>query len=151
MGLSELCGDQCPQQLFGCPFSLPPCDDLRDAASDRCCSPAAVQLQSQASAQSSLWAFGSSPSRHDDHGLRNSCFYQLHMRGGSFVSEGPDCGTAGDGAGASHRLQVEFSLPSTSPSPSTVLPSPFQAFSSLLAPFPRPASPLSHTVRKKTN
>ncbi|XP_023133549.1 mesoderm induction early response protein 2 [Amphiprion ocellaris] len=133
MGLSELCGDDCPQQLFGCPFSLPPIHDLRDSGSDSCCPSAPVQLQSQPSAQASQW---SSPSHHDDHGLPNPCFYQLHMRGGPFVSEGPDCGTAGGEAGAPHRLQVEFSLPSASPPSSAVLPSHFQAFGSLLHPSP---------------
>ncbi|XP_029938627.1 mesoderm induction early response protein 2 [Salarias fasciatus] len=136
MELSQLCGDQCPQQLFGCPSSLPPMNNLQDPTSDRCCPSALIQRPSQSSAQSSQWAFGGSPSHHDDHGLRNPCFYQLHMQGGSFVSAGSDCGAAGGGPGASHRLQVEFSLPSTSPSSSAALPSHFQAFGSLLHPSP---------------
>ncbi|XP_028260418.1 mesoderm induction early response protein 2 [Parambassis ranga] len=131
MGLSELCADECPQQLFGCPFSLPPMGNQQDPGSDSCCPSAPVQLQTQPSAQSPQWACGSSPSHHDNHGLQNPCFYQLHMRGGPFVSDGPDSGTAGGGAGAPHRLRVEFSLPSVS-SPS----SHFQAFGSLLHPSP---------------
>ncbi|KAL7396721.1 hypothetical protein ABVT39_010794 [Epinephelus coioides] len=136
MGLSDLCGDGCPQQLFGCPFSLPPMDDLRDAGSGSCCPSALVQLQSQPSPQSSQWAGGSPPSCHDDHRLQGSCFYQLHMCGGPFVSEGPDCDAAGGGTGSPHGLQVEFSLPSASPPSSSVLPSHFQTFGSLLHPSP---------------
>ncbi|XP_044054704.1 mesoderm induction early response protein 2 isoform X2 [Siniperca chuatsi] len=134
MGLSDLCGDGCSQQLFGCPFSLPLMDDLRDPGSGSCqsCPSAPLQLQSQPSHQSSQWADESPPSCHDDHHLPG--FYQLHMRGGPFVSEGPDCGTAGGGTGG---LQVEFSLcPSASPPSSAVLPSHFQAFGSLLHPSP---------------
>lgn len=137
MGLSDLCGDAYPQQLFGCPFSLPPMDDLQDSDSASCCPSASVELQSQPSPQSSLWAGGSPPSCHDNHRLPGSCFYQLHMRGGPFVSESPDCGTAGDGTGSPHGLQVEFSLsPSASPPSSAVLPSHFQVFGSLLHPSP---------------
>ncbi|XP_023261029.1 mesoderm induction early response protein 2-like isoform X1 [Seriola lalandi dorsalis] len=136
MGLSELCGDRCPQQLFDCPFSLPPMDDLQEPGSDRCCSSAAVQLQSQSSALSSQWACGSPPSCNDDHCLPGSCFFQLHMRGGPFVSDVPNCGTPGGGTGAPHGLQVEFSLPSASPPSSAVLPSHFQPFGSLLHPSP---------------
>ncbi|XP_035509773.1 mesoderm induction early response protein 2 [Morone saxatilis] len=137
MGLSDLCGDGCPQQLFGCPFSLPPMDDLQEPSSGSCCPSAPVQLQSQPSPQSSQWAGGSPSSCHDDHRLQGSCFYQLHMRGGPFVSEGPDCGTAGGGTGSPHGLQVEFSLsPSASPPSSAVLPSHFQTFGSLLHPSP---------------
>ncbi|KAM9358131.1 mesoderm induction early response protein 2 [Symphorus nematophorus] len=137
MGLSDLCGDGCPQQLFGCPFSLLPMDDLQDPGSGSCCPSAPVQLHSQSSPQICQWANGSPPSCHDDHQLPGSCFYQLHMRGGPFVSEGPDCGTAGGGAGSPHGLQVGFSLsPSASPPSSSVLPSHFQAFGSLLHPSP---------------
>ncbi|XP_042368148.1 mesoderm induction early response protein 2 isoform X2 [Plectropomus leopardus] len=139
MELSDLCGDGCPQQLFGCPFSLPPMDDLRDPGSSSCCPSALVQLQSQPSPQSSQWAGGSPPSCHDDHRLPGSCFYQLHMCGGPFASEGPDCDTAGGGTGSAHGLQVEFSLPSASPPSSSVLPSHFQAFGSLLH-----SSPVQH-------
>nr|XP_046248272.1 mesoderm induction early response protein 2 isoform X2 [Scatophagus argus] len=136
MGLSDLCGDGCPQQLFGCPFSLPPMDDLEDPGSGSCVS-APVQLQSQPSPQSSQWARESPLSCHDDHHLPDSCFYQLHMRGGPFVSDGPDCGAAGGETGSPHGLQVEFSLsPSASPPLSAVLPSHFQAFGSLLPPSP---------------
>ncbi|XP_061594147.1 mesoderm induction early response protein 2 [Cololabis saira] len=137
VSLSELCGDRCPQRLFECPFSFPSVEDLRDPGSDGRRPSAPVQLQSQASAQSSRWACGNSPS-HDDRGLRNSCFFQLRMQGGPFASEGSDCGTAGGGADAPHRLQVEFSLPSASPS-SALLSSHFQAFDGLLHP-----SPLQH-------
>lgn len=138
MGLSDLCGDRCPQQLFGCPFSLPPMDDLSDHDPGRPSAP--LQLQSQPSTQSSQWAAGSPPSCHDDCRLPGSCFYQLHMHGGAFVSEDPDCGAAGGGAGSPHGLQVEFSLsPSASPPSSAVLPSHFQAFGSLLH-----ASPVQH-------
>uniref|UniRef100_A0A3B4U1H1 Mesoderm induction early response 1, family member 2 n=1 Tax=Seriola dumerili TaxID=41447 RepID=A0A3B4U1H1_SERDU len=126
----------CPQQLFGCPFSLPPMDDLQEPGSDRCCSSAAVQLQSQSSALSSQWACGSPPSCNDDHCLPGSCFFQLHMRGGPFVSDVPNCGTPGGGTGAPHGLQVEFSLPSASPPSSAVLPSHFQPFGGLLHPSP---------------
>ncbi|XP_072245721.1 mesoderm induction early response protein 2 [Leuresthes tenuis] len=134
MSLSELCGDECSQQLFECPFSFPSMDDLRDPGSDSCCPSAPVQLQSQPSAQSSQWVCGNSPSPHDDHSLRNSCFYHLHMRGGPFVSDGSDCGAAGGGADAPRRLQVELSLPSSSPSSPAVLSSHFQAFGNLLHP-----------------
>ncbi|KAM6921982.1 mesoderm induction early response protein 2 [Xenentodon cancila] len=133
VSLSELCGDRCPQRLFECPFSFPSADDLRDPGSDGRHPSAPVQLQSQASAQSSRWACENSPSQ-DDRGLRNSCFFQLHVRGGPFASEGSDCGTAGGGADAPHRLQVEFSLPSASPSSPALLSSRFQAFDSLLHP-----------------
>ncbi|CAN9500469.1 unnamed protein product [Ophioblennius macclurei] len=149
MELSQLCDDQCPQQPLGCPSSLPPTKDLQDPTSDRRCPPASVQHRSQFSAQSPPWAFGSSPSPHhihddndDVHNHQSSCFYQLHMQGGSFVSSGTDCGEAGGGGGGgggvgvSHRLQVEFSLPSTSPSSSAVLPSHFQVLGSLLHPSP---------------
>lgn len=136
MGLSELCGDECPQQLFGCPFSLPPIDGLQESGSDSCCPSAPVQLQSQLFAETSQWACGNSPALHDNHGLPNSCFFQLHMRGEHLLSEGPDCGTVSSGASASHMLQVEFSLPSSSSSSTAVLPSHFQAFSSLLHPSP---------------
>ncbi|XP_029286356.1 mesoderm induction early response protein 2 [Cottoperca gobio] len=139
MGLSDLCGDGCPQQLFGCPFSLPPVDDLRDPGSGGCCPSALVQLQSQPSSQSGQWADGSPPSCHDDHRLTGSCFYQLHMCSGPFVSEDPDCGAAGGGTGSPLGLQVEFSLPSASPPSSSVLPSHFQALGSLLH-----ASPVQH-------
>ncbi|XP_005920890.1 mesoderm induction early response protein 2 isoform X2 [Haplochromis burtoni] len=136
MGLSELCGDECPQQLFGCPFSLPPIDGLQESGSDSCCPSAPVQLQSQLFAETSQWACGNSPALHDNHGLPNSCFFQLHMRGDHLLSEGPDCGTVSGGASASHMLQVEFSLPSSSSSSTAVLPSHFQAFGSLLHPSP---------------
>lgn len=140
MGLSDFCGDGCPQQLFGCPFSLPPMDDLQDPGTSSCCLPAPVQLQSQPSPRSPQWAGGSPPSCLDDHGLPGSCFYHLHMRGGPLVSEGPECGAAGGGAGSPRGLQVEFSLsPSASPPSSAVLPSHFQAFGSLLH-----ASPVQH-------
>ncbi|KAG8003650.1 Mesoderm induction early response protein 2, partial [Nibea albiflora] len=140
MGLSDLCSDGCPQQLFGCPFTLPPMDDLRDAGSGSCCSPASVQLQSQPSPQSCQWASGSPPSCNDDHRLQGSCFYQLHMHGGPFVSEGPDCGAAGGLTGPPPRLQVDFSLsPSASPPSPAVLPSHFHAFGSLLR-----SSPVQH-------
>ncbi|XP_068563340.1 mesoderm induction early response protein 2 [Cebidichthys violaceus] len=136
MGPSDLCGDGCPQQLFGCPFSLPPLDDLRDPGSDSCCPSALVQLQAQPFPESSQWAGGSPLSCHDDHCLPGSCFYQLHMCSGPFVSEGPDCDTAGRGGGSHHGLQVEISLPSASPPSSSALPSHFQALGSLLHPSP---------------
>ncbi|XP_034738049.1 mesoderm induction early response protein 2 isoform X3 [Etheostoma cragini] len=139
MGLSDLYGDGCPQQLFGCPFSLPPMDGLRDPDSGGCCPSALVQLQSPPSLQSSQRAGGSPPSCHDNYSLPGSCFYQLHMCSGPFVSEGPDCETAGGGTGSPHGLQVEFSLPSASPPSSSVLPSHFQAFGSLLH-----SSPVQH-------
>ncbi|XP_074491574.1 mesoderm induction early response protein 2 isoform X2 [Sebastes fasciatus] len=139
MELSDLCGDGCPQQLFGCPFSLPPMDDLGDPGSGSCCPSALVQLRSQPSPRSSQWAGGSPPSCHDDHRLPGSCFYQLHMCSGPFVSEGPDCDAAGGGTGSHHGLQVEFSLPSASPPSSSVLPSHFQALGSLLH-----SSPVQH-------
>ncbi|XP_013890152.1 mesoderm induction early response protein 2 [Austrofundulus limnaeus] len=122
MSLSELCGDECPQQLFECPFSLRPVDDPQDPGSDS----GPARLQYQSSAQSPDWA--SPPRHHHDYGLLNSCLYQLHMRGGPFVSEGSDCDPAGGGT------QVEFGLPSTSPSSSAVLSSHLQAFGSLLHP-----------------
>ncbi|XP_038571940.1 LOW QUALITY PROTEIN: mesoderm induction early response protein 2 [Micropterus salmoides] len=148
MGLSDLGGNGCPQQLFGFPFSLSPVDDLRDPGSGNCqsCPSAPVQLQSQPSSQSCQWADGSPPFCHDDHHLPGSCFYQLHMCGGPFVSESPDCGTAGGGTGSPHGLQVEFSLsPSASPPSSAVLPSHFQAFGSLLHPLPSSIPALSHS------
>lgn len=130
MSLSELVADKCPQQLFDCPFSFPSMDELQDPDSDRPSTPA--QLQSQLSDECTGWACEDPPShRDDDHGFLNSCFYQLHMDGRPFVSDGPSCGTAGGGA---HRLQVEFSLPSTSASSSAVLSSSLQAFGSLLHP-----------------
>ncbi|XP_041863055.1 mesoderm induction early response protein 2 isoform X2 [Melanotaenia boesemani] len=135
MSLSELCGDECPQQLFECPFSFPSMDNLRDPGSESCCPSSPVQLQSQPLAQSSQWACQSSPSHRDDHGLRSSCFYQLHMHGEHFASEGSDCGTAGEGADTPHRLQMDFSLPSAPPS-SSVFSSHFQVFGSLLHPSP---------------
>ncbi|KAM9848413.1 mesoderm induction early response protein 2 [Aulostomus maculatus] len=95
-GLSEMCGDGCPQQLFGGPFSLPPIKDLQDPVSGSFCPTAGAQLQSQPSPQSSQCACEDPPSCHDDHCLPGSCFFQLHMRDGPFTSEGPDCGTAGD-------------------------------------------------------
>ncbi|KAK5870206.1 hypothetical protein PBY51_024860 [Eleginops maclovinus] len=128
-GLSDLCGDGCPQQLLGCPFSLLPLDDLRDPGSTSCCPSA--QLQSQPPPQ---W---SPPSCHDDPHLSGSCFYQLHMCGGPFVSEDGDA--AGGGTVTPNGLQVEFSLPSASPPSSSVLPSHFQALGSLLH-----ASPVQH-------
>lgn len=128
MGLSELCGDGCPQQLIGSPFPMPPMDDQRDPGPESCCPSAPVHLQSQLSAQSSHWACGRPPVCHDDHSLPGSCFYHLHMHGGTFASEGPDFGAAADGTGAPHGSLVEFSLPSTSPPSSAVLPSHFQAF-----------------------
>ena len=138
MGLSELCGDGCPQQLFGCPFSLQPLvDDLRDPGS--CCPSAPVQLQSQPSALSSQSACGSPPCCHDDHCLPGSCFYQLHMLGGPFVPEDPDCAPSG-ATGGPHGLQVDFSLPSASPPSSTLLPSHFQVIGGLQ----HPPSALQH-------
>lgn len=136
MELSDLCGDGCPQQLFACPFSLPPMDDLRGPGPGSCCPSSLVQFQSQPSPRSSQWAGGSPPSCHDDHCLPGSCFYQLHMCSGPFVPEGPDCDPAGGGTGSHHGLQVEFSLPSSSPPSSSVLPSHFQALGSLLHPSP---------------
>ncbi|KAK2835589.1 hypothetical protein Q5P01_016073 [Channa striata] len=141
MGLSELCGDNCPQQMIGCPFSSVPMDDSQDPGSETCCLSAPVLLQSQPSAHSSSCAYGSPPSCHADHHLPDSCFYQLHMRGGPFVSEGSDCAAAADGTGAPHGPQVEFSLPSTSPPSSAVLPSHFQAF------IPSSIPTLSHSDR----
>lgn len=136
MGLSDLCGDRCPQQLFACPFSLLPMDDLRDPGSGTSCPSASVQLLAQSSPQTSLWACGSPPSCHDDPHLPGSCFYQLHMRGGPFDCEGRDCGAAGGGTVPPCELQVEFSLPPASPPSPAVLPSHFQAFGSLLHPSP---------------
>lgn len=135
-GLSELCGDRCPQQLFGCPFSLPTIDDLRDPDSGSCCPSVQARLKSQPSSQSSQCTCGGPPSCHDDHCLRGPCFFQLHMRGRPFVSEGPDCGAAGSMTDSPHRLQVEFSLPCVSPPSSAVLPSHLQAYGSLLHPSP---------------
>ncbi|CAJ1060460.1 LOW QUALITY PROTEIN: mesoderm induction early response protein 2 [Xyrichtys novacula] len=135
-GLSDLCGDRCPQQLFACPFSLLPMDDLQDPGSGTCCPSAPVQLLLQPSPQSSLWACGSPPSCHNDPHLPGSCFYQLHMCGGPFVDESHDCGAAGDGTVSPCGLQVEFSLPPASPPSPAVLPSHFQAFGSLLHPSP---------------
>ncbi|KAM4739153.1 mesoderm induction early response protein 2 [Anableps anableps] len=133
MSLSELCPDEYPQQLFDCPFSFPSMDELRDPDSDR--PSAQVQFQSQPSDQCSEWARGNPPPHLDnDHSFLNSCFYQLHMHGRPFVSDGPSCGAAGGGAHTSHRLQVDFTLPSTSASSSAVLSSNFQAFGSLLHP-----------------
>ncbi|XP_014888648.1 mesoderm induction early response protein 2 [Poecilia latipinna] len=133
MSLSELCPDECPQQLFDCPFSFPSMDELGDADSDRPSAP--VQLQSQPSDQHSEWGRGNPLSRlDDDHGFLNSCFYHLQMHGRPFVSDGPGCGVAGGGTRASHRLQVEFNLPSTSASSPAVLSSNFQALGSLLHP-----------------
>uniref|UniRef100_A0A1A8MV45 Mesoderm induction early response 1, family member 2 n=2 Tax=Nothobranchius TaxID=28779 RepID=A0A1A8MV45_9TELE len=128
MSLSELCDDECPQQLFERPFSFRSMEDLQESSSDR--SPVQLQLHSQPSARCSEWV---SPSHHDDPGLLNSCFYQLHMRGGPFVCDGSDFDPAGSGV-CPPRLQVEFSLPTTSPSSPAVLSSHFQAFGSLLHP-----------------
>ncbi|XP_040040545.2 mesoderm induction early response protein 2 isoform X2 [Gasterosteus aculeatus] len=129
-GSPGVCGDGCPRQLFGCPFSLPAADDLRGPASDTCCPSALVQHRSQ-------WAGGGgSPlSCHDDHCLPGSCFYQLHVCSGPFASEGPECEAAGTGAGTG-----EFSLPSASPPSSPALPSPFQALGGLLLPSSIPRS-----------
>lgn len=135
--LSNLCGDGCPQQLFGYPFSLPPLDDLQDPESGSYCATGPTELQSQPSTQSSHWTDGSPMSCHNDHCLPDSSFYKLHMRGGHFVSESPDCTTAVDGTGSSHGLQVELRLsPSSSPPSSAVIPSHFQAFGSPLHPSP---------------
>ncbi|XP_068175366.1 mesoderm induction early response protein 2 [Antennarius striatus] len=132
MGLSDLCGAGCPQQLFGCPLSLPLMDN-QDPGSYFPSSP--VELHSQPSPQSSHWVGGSPSSCHDDHCLPCACFYQLHMNSGPFLSEGPVCGTAGGGSGSPHGLQVEFSLsPSASLPSSAVLPAHFQAFGSLVHP-----------------
>ncbi|MEQ2257044.1 hypothetical protein ILYODFUR_030403 [Ilyodon furcidens] len=133
MSLSELCADEYPQQLFDCPFSFPSMDELPDPDSDRPSAP--LQLQSQPSDQCSEWAHGNPPFHRDDnHSFLNSCFYQLHMHGRPLVSDGRGCGAAGGGDHASHRLQVEFNLPSTSASSPTVLSSNFQAIGSLLHP-----------------
>lgn len=133
MSLSELCPDDCPQQLFDCPFSYPSMAELGDGDSARPSAP--VQLQSQPSDQCSEWGRGNPPSRlDDDHGFLNSCFYHLQMHGRPFVSDGPGCGVASGGTHASRRLQVEFNLPSTSASSPDVLSSNFQAFGSLLHP-----------------
>ncbi|XP_029004575.1 mesoderm induction early response protein 2 [Betta splendens] len=118
MGMSELCGEACPQQLIGCcPLSLPPAGDLQDPGS----APVPPQSQSQPRAQSSRWACRGRPS------LPGSCFYRLHMLGGPFAPGGPDFAAAG-GSGAPRGSQVEFSLPSTSPPSSAALSSHFQAF-----------------------
>lgn len=125
-GLSNLCGDGCPPQLFGWPFSLPLMDDLQDPGPGSCCPSVPVELQSQASPPSTHWS-------HGTHCLPGSCFYQLNMHGGHFVPTEPDCSAAEDEAGSSHGLQVEFRLsPSASPPSSAALPSHFQTFSSLL-------------------
>lgn len=134
MGSSDVCGDGYPRQLIGCPFSLPPLDDLRDPGSDGCCPSALGELPSQPFPQSSQWAGGSPLSCPDDHCLPGSCFYQLHMCSGPFVPEGPDCDAAGGASGSHHGVQVEFSLPSASPPSSSALPSHFQALGSLLHP-----------------
>lgn len=90
-GLSELCADRCPQQLFGCPLSLPPVQDLPDPVSYR------GQLRSQPSLHSSQCACEDPPSRHVAEGpFPGTCFIQLHMRDGPLVSQGPDCVPAGD-------------------------------------------------------
>nr|XP_029135849.1 mesoderm induction early response protein 2 [Labrus bergylta] len=136
MGLSDLCGDECPQQLLACPFSLPPMDPLRHPGSGTCCPSAPNQLLSQPSPQNSPWSCGSPLSCHADPHLQGSCFYQLHMRGGPFVSDGLDCGEEGGVNVSPFGMQLEFGLPSVShPSPA-VLPSHFQAFGSLLHPSP---------------
>lgn len=131
MSLSELCDDDCPQQLFDCPFSFSSIEELGDPDSDRLT--ASLQLHPQPSDQCPEWA-RESPQPHDDddHCFLNSCFYQLHMQGRPFVSDG--CGVAAGGAHASHTLQVEFNLPSTSASSSALLSSNFQAFGGLLHP-----------------
>lgn len=135
-GLSNLCDDRCPQQLFGCPFSASPVDNLQDPGSDSCLS-APFELQSQPSPQCSHWTGGSPTSCRKDRCIASSCFYQLDMHGRHFVSQRPDSSTAVDGTGSSHGLQVEFRLsPSASPPSSAVLPSHFQAFGSLLQPSP---------------
>ncbi|XP_037326138.2 mesoderm induction early response protein 2 isoform X2 [Pungitius pungitius] len=126
-GSPGACGDERPPQLFGCPFSLPPTDDLRDPASDTCCPSALVQRRAR-------WAGGGggSPlSCHDDHCLPGSCFYQLHMCGGPFVSEGPDCEAAGS---------AESGSPSASPPSSPARPPRFQALGGLLLPSSVPRS-----------
>ncbi|XP_035988026.1 mesoderm induction early response protein 2 [Fundulus heteroclitus] len=134
MSLSELCADECPQQLFDCPFSFPSMDELGRPDSARPSAP--VQPQSPPSDQCSEWACGNPPHHRDDddHGFLNSCFYQLHMHGRPFVSDDSGCGAAGGGTHASHKLQVELGVPSTSASSSAVLSSSFQAFGSLLHP-----------------
>ncbi|KAG7513584.1 mesoderm induction early response protein 2-like isoform X1 [Solea senegalensis] len=137
-GLSELCGDRYPQQRFGCLFSLQPMDDPRDPGLVSCCPSAPIQLQSQPSALSSQSRCGSPLCCYDDHCLPGSCFYQLHMRGGPFVTDNLDCSSVG--AGGAPGLQVDFSLPSASPPSSSVLASHFQA---------PPAFTLSHTGRGK--
>ncbi|TNN43456.1 Mesoderm induction early response protein 2 [Liparis tanakae] len=134
MRSSDSCGDGCPRQLIGCPFSLPPLDDLRDPGSDGCCPSALGELPSEPFPQSCQWAGGSPLSCPDDHCLPGSCFYQLHMCSGPFVPEGPDCDAAGGAPGSHRGLQVEFSLPSASPPSSSALPSHFQALGSLLHP-----------------
>lgn len=115
MGLSELCGEECPQQLIGCcPFPLPSMGHLQHPDSQSCC-PSALCPESH-------WACG------DDPSLPGSCFYHLHMHGGPLASEGPDFGTAAGGNSGPHVPHVEFSLPSTSPPSSAVISSHFQAF-----------------------
>lgn len=132
MGLSELCGDACPQQLFS--FPLPLTDALPDPGPGPGCPSAPVQLQSPSC--SSQWAGASPPSCHGDLRLPGSCFYQLHLHPGPFVPQ--DCGAAaGGGSGAPCGLQVELGLsPPASPSPSCALPSHFRALGSLLHPSP---------------
>ncbi|CAG5861423.1 unnamed protein product [Menidia menidia] len=127
MSLSELCGDECSQQPFECPFSFPSVEDLRDRGSDcrrgrgRGRRPSAP-ARSPPSAQSSRWACGSPPRPPDGHGLPGPCFYQLHVRGGPLASDGSDRGNG---------LQLESSLPSSS---SAALSPHFQALSNLLHP-----------------
>ncbi|XP_028299361.1 mesoderm induction early response protein 2 isoform X2 [Gouania willdenowi] len=137
----ELRGDdRCPQQLFGCPFSLLSMEHLQTPS-------VALHPRPQPLAPSSSWTFGQSTFSPEDPSCGNSCFYQLHMQGGSLVSDQPDCGsTDGD---ASHRLQLELNLPSTSPSSSASscvpLPSPFQTLGSLLLHSPSSIPTVSHS------
>lgn len=133
IGLSELCANGCPQQLFSCPFSLPTMEDLQDPGQGSCLPTPSAQLQSQPSPpcpQSSQRAC-SPPSTPDDHHLLGSGFLQLQLHA-PFVHQAPDCGTAGSGNGASHRLQVDFSLPTASPPSPAILPSDYGAFGGLL-------------------
>uniref|UniRef100_A0A8C7YLU4 Mesoderm induction early response 1, family member 2 n=1 Tax=Oryzias sinensis TaxID=183150 RepID=A0A8C7YLU4_9TELE len=129
MSLSELCGEECPPQLFDRPFSEFLADP-RDPGPAGCCASAPDQTLSPP------WACGASACPREDHGLQNSCFYQLHMQQGAFAPEELSYGAAGDGAGAPHRLQVEYDLPLAPPSSPAGFSSHFQTFGSVLYPLP---------------
>lgn len=123
-GLSGLCADGCPSQLFGWPSSLPPMDDLQGPDSAGCCP--SVPAEPQSCLQGVHWS--PAASCHAARCHPEPCLYQLNMHGGHFLAA-----EDGGSSASSRGLQVEFRLsPSASPPLPATLLSPFHTFSSLL-------------------